>query len=159
MTNSAESLASSVKIGSFARITFYFQVLLTICRLTLITLDGNALRGSKMYTCPVCGYDDMPSPPRSFSICSSCGTEFGYDDFDTTHEELRLRWLSKGARWFSRSRPAPPNWNWYEQLLTAQLVDGVRITGTDSAIDPESIAGPPVYPVSIEQHTTYEIRF
>jgi DNA-directed RNA polymerase subunit RPC12/RpoP len=71
------------------------------------------------YTCPVCAYDRMVKPPVNFTICSSCGTEFGYDDAGRSYEELRAEWLNNGALWFSDATPAPDGWNGYLQLLLA----------------------------------------
>jgi len=65
--------------------------------------------------CPVCGYS-LERPPADYRICPSCGTEFGYDDAGRSHRELRTAWLRSGARWWSRSRPAPVGWDPYEQL-------------------------------------------
>jgi hypothetical protein len=71
------------------------------------------------YECPVCGYKALPEPPSNFSICPSCGTEFGYDDASTSHAALRRNWITHGFPWFSRSRPSPPNWNAWKQLIDA----------------------------------------
>jgi len=75
--------------------------------------------------CPVCGYSGLERPPADFAICSCCGTEFGYDDFDVSVETLRSRWRSAGSPWFSRHTPPPPGWNPYRQLLNAGLVHEV----------------------------------
>lgn len=75
--------------------------------------------GSMSYTCPVCGYAALPEPPDNFSICPSCGTEFGYDDTSASHATLRRAWIKQGFTWFSRSRPTPPNWNAWKQLIDA----------------------------------------
>src|ERR1017187_7282190 len=48
-----------------------------------------------MYLCSVCGYDRLEDPPKNFTICPSCGTEFGYDDAFASHAELRAKWLRK----------------------------------------------------------------
>jgi hypothetical protein len=72
-----------------------------------------------MNICPVCGYKKLPRPPENFLICPSCGTEFGYDDFKKSHEELRYEWMSAGMHWFSRSRQRPANWNPLDQLASA----------------------------------------
>ena len=56
------------------------------------------------YTCPVCSYYPMADPPRDWNICPCCGTEFGNDDYDRTHAELRAAWEAKGRPWFSRAR-------------------------------------------------------
>ena len=71
------------------------------------------------YTCPVCGYAALKYPPKDYTICPSCGTEFGYTDFATTHEELRNQWIASGARWHNRRTPPPPNWDPFEQLVQA----------------------------------------
>ena len=72
------------------------------------------------YICPVCGYDELTQPPENFSICECCGTEFGNDDFDRSHAELRREWISNDMPWFSRSVPAPKNWSSLRQLIIAE---------------------------------------
>lgn len=78
------------------------------------------------FSCPVCGYDDSELPSFGAEwrdeICPSCGTQFGYDDANTSHEELRRRWVSTGARWASRN-PAPADFNGLEQLRRAGFLD------------------------------------
>ncbi len=69
------------------------------------------------YMCPVCAYPDLPTPPENFSICPSCGTEFGFDDSATSHKELRLRWIRARAPWFNDMVPKPWKWNPWQQLL------------------------------------------
>jgi hypothetical protein len=77
--------------------------------------------------CPVCGFGGLHQPARnekgggSFEICPSCGTEFGYHDTTRSDEELRHAWVQAGARWHSRSRPPPPDWDPYRQLRQAGL--------------------------------------
>jgi hypothetical protein len=70
------------------------------------------------YRCLVCGYDQMPHPPRDYSICPCCGVEYAIDDAFDSHLDIRNEWLRRGAPWFSRLKPyAPPaNWNAWEQL-------------------------------------------
>jgi hypothetical protein len=75
------------------------------------------------YTCPVCGFDQMPFPPEDNNICSCCGTEFGYHDRGRSHHEVRKMWVSKGCRWFSATMTPPADWNPYVQMLGAGLVD------------------------------------
>jgi hypothetical protein len=89
-----------------------------------------------MNTCPVCGYDRLTRPPADFYICPCCGTEFGNDDFETSHAELRGRWLRNHAPWFSRATPPPPYWNAYGQLRRAGLLS-VGVGSSDS--DPSFI--------------------
>ena len=69
------------------------------------------------YQCPVCGYDELTKPPEDYTICPSCGTEFGNDDFDRAHKELRDIWISRHMPWFSKSTLPPKNWNPYRQLI------------------------------------------
>ena len=80
----------------------------------------------KTYLCPVCGYDELSAPPADHTICPSCGTEFGYDDVATSHEELRTRWLATGARWWYSGAPPPPNWNPYQQVLRVAATGPTR---------------------------------
>jgi hypothetical protein len=63
------------------------------------------------YTCQVCGYSKLEYPPDEFTICPSCGTEFGNDDFEYSHAELRQRWIASGMRWWSENDPIPDGWN------------------------------------------------
>lgn len=73
------------------------------------------------YLCPVCGYPELARPPLDDTICPCCGTHFGYHDFSFTHDELRARWIERGARWFSRTQPAPSLWNPFVQLAAARM--------------------------------------
>lgn len=70
------------------------------------------------YRCLVCGYDQMPHPPRDYSICPCCGVEYGIDDAFDSYLEIRNEWLRRGAPWFSSLKPyvAPMNWRAWEQL-------------------------------------------
>jgi len=71
------------------------------------------------YRCPVCCYAELSRPPRDDTICPCCGTHFGYHDYAISHDELRRRWISAGANWFSKVRPHPENWNAAKQLREA----------------------------------------
>jgi hypothetical protein len=79
------------------------------------------------FLCPVCGFSELLRAAQDDVICPCCGTQFGYHDYTTTHEQLRQRWIAAGARWHSRAHAAPPGWNAVLQLLTARL--GVEIVG------------------------------
>lgn len=84
---------------------------------------------SVTYTCPVCGYPGLDEPPYtyadisgpSYEICPSCGTEYGYDDDETSHQELREKWLAAGPVWYSKSRPQPEGWDGKKQLNASGL--------------------------------------
>jgi hypothetical protein len=71
-----------------------------------------------MNTCPVCGFNQLRSEPKNYHICPCCRTEFGNDDVEYTHDELRQRWIyeTKG-QWWSTYHPAPPFWSPIAQLL------------------------------------------
>ncbi len=82
------------------------------------------------YTCPVCGYNELELPPADFTICPSCGTEFGYHDATASIEELRQRWIKRGAPWTSQAAPPPPDWNPWAQLW--------RIISPERAVDAQA---------------------
>lgn len=67
------------------------------------------------YSCPVCLFDDMPYPPRDYDICPCCGTEFGNDDAEYSHDELRAAWIANGAQWFFEQ--PPDGWSPWSQLI------------------------------------------
>jgi len=77
------------------------------------------------HTCPVCGYAQLEEPhldavgEPTYSICPSCGTQFGADDLTTSHEALRKLWLDGGAAWWSEAKPAPAGWSASAQLESA----------------------------------------
>ena len=72
--------------------------------------------GTKMYTCPVCGFDRLEDPPNNYTICPSCGTEFEYDDVRMTRAELRRAWVEGGYKWWSELERPPARWNPERQL-------------------------------------------
>jgi hypothetical protein len=79
-----------------------------------------------MYICTVCGFDGLKYPPADHVICPSCGTQFGLDDEgpfskDEAHLRLRNRWISNGAKWYSKVLPEPAQWNPYNQMMVAGL--------------------------------------
>lgn len=63
----------------------------------------------------------MPFPPEDNNICSSCGTEFGYDDVSKSRDQLTRAWVAKGAPWFSKYASPPPNWIPWLQMINAGL--------------------------------------
>lgn len=101
----------------------------------------------RSYICPVCGYPDLDTPSRMGEICPSCGVEFGYDDdLGVSYEDLRNRWLERGAPWFSRATHPPPQWNALNQLeavgLTSSTVGAVELLEfTDAVSTVEMSAG------------------
>lgn len=75
------------------------------------------------YTCPVCAFTGLEESPAYFTICPSCGTEFGYHDFVRGHDELRSKWIGTGPQWHSSVILAPPQWDGMEQLRRGGLID------------------------------------
>lgn len=69
------------------------------------------------YSCPVCFFSKLPYPPRDYHICPCCSTEFGNDDAEFTHSQLREMWIASGANWFFGN--PPPFWNPWMQLIEA----------------------------------------
>jgi len=69
-----------------------------------------------MYTCPVCGYNELPEPPEDWMICPCCNTMFGYSDENWGVDALRREWIQMGARWGSEDIPPPPSWSPVVQL-------------------------------------------
>lgn len=82
------------------------------------------------HTCPVCGYElnfkAWDNGYDSQEICPSCGTQFGYNDFGTSKEEIISKWRTLRKNWIERGmkfkHPSsmlklPSNdWNPSEQL-------------------------------------------
>jgi hypothetical protein len=62
-------------------------------------------------------FDRLPYPPADYHICPCCSTEFGSDDAQFSHAQLREMWLAGGAAWFF-GRP-PHGWNPWLQLIRA----------------------------------------
>jgi len=59
----------------------------------------------KLYVCPVCYFDKLEQPPRDYTICQCCGTEFENDDETHSHKELRKFWVQDGMVWFFENPP------------------------------------------------------
>ena len=80
------------------------------------------MHSENAYMCPVCGFAALDEPPYdehgypTYTICPSCGTEFGYDDATTTHAQLRRKWIDGGMCWWSKTRPAPLGWDAERQI-------------------------------------------
>ena len=108
-----------------------------------------------MHTCPVCGYAQLEFPPEDFTICPSCGTEFGYQDTMKSHEQLRAEWIASGPLWHSRVIRPPAFWNPFDQLIQAGFgadlpyLDGLRFTQVVTYASLETIT--PVNPAEIRE--------
>ncbi len=88
---------------------------------------------SKKYVCPVCGYDQLDEPAASHSVCSCCGTHFGYHDIGHTWDELRRNWLLRGAPWFSKAVSPPPGWSPVRQVGRLLEMEDIRVTASSSS--------------------------
>jgi len=71
---------------------------------------------TRTYPCPVCAYG-LDTPAANFTICPSCGVEFGYSDIGVTHKELRREWIQFNAPWTSSVIRKPFYWNPWVQLI------------------------------------------
>lgn len=76
------------------------------------------------FRCPVCLFAGLPYPPSDYHICPCCGTEFGNDDVEFSHEQLVQRWINSGAHWFYEKPPA--DWSPWVQLFDGGRLDLVR---------------------------------
>lgn len=90
---------------------------------TTLTISTSNAQGIDISTCPVCGYD-LEEPIQPYDICSSCGTEFGVSDVNSTIAKLREAWLETGPRWWSPVTPSPVGWDPHRQLQ--RLIGVVR---------------------------------
>jgi hypothetical protein len=70
-----------------------------------------------LYVCPVCGYNELSSPPEDWKICPCCLTEFGYNDVEWGVDLLRKEWIEAGAKWESEHLAQPEEWSPIKQLL------------------------------------------
>ncbi len=70
-----------------------------------------------MYTCPVCGFNELPYPPEDWMICPCCNTMFGYSDVQWGNDVLRKEWIQTGAKWGSDDISQPEYWSPIQQLL------------------------------------------
>ena len=92
------------------------------------------------HKCPVCAYPDLAAPPIDFEICPCCGTEFGLDDDQKDHDELRSDWIARDMRWFSRANRPPLGWNPARQLLEAGHMNVVpRAAASNVSTRPERV--------------------
>ena len=89
------------------------------------------------YTCPVCFFPDLEDPPKDYNICPCCGIEFGYEDANRTHEELRQNWIECGMKWWSTVSEdrIPKNWNPEEQLKRGYEQTLSRTPGKDEVTE------------------------
>jgi hypothetical protein len=62
----------------------------------------------------------LPYPPADYHICPCCATEFGNDDAEFSHQQLREMWVAGGANWFFGR--APEQWNPWYQLIESGYV-------------------------------------
>lgn len=95
------------------------------------------------YNCPVCNFSQLESPPRNYTICRCCGTEFDYDDSTLSHAQLRDRWIQNGMRWHSRRVNPPVDWNPIVQLLKGGY--GYQLNARRDATEVQTIGRPAVY--------------
>jgi hypothetical protein len=102
------------------------------------------------YTCPVCGYSQMPGPPENYTICPSCGTQFGYDDASRSHRTLRNEWLLSGAPWFSSFTHPDVLWNGFRQVYESGLPFDVPAPAVDYEWIVVPVRGPKDYSLQVQ---------
>ena len=71
--------------------------------------------------------------PADYHICLCCGTEFGNDDADFSHAQLREMWIASGAHWFFREPPV--EWNPWVQLVKAGMLEAIPDSQSRVIID------------------------
>ena len=93
------------------------------------------------YQCLVCGYNEMPKPPRDYNICPCCGVEYDLDNAFEDFRSLRDEWLTNGGHWFSRhpQQKAPGNWNAWDQLDLADYEYSIPRHRSSSALRISSV--------------------
>jgi hypothetical protein len=89
------------------------------------------------YRCPVCGFASLPYPPADYHICPCCSTEFGSDDADYTHEQLREMWVAGGSAWFFGQQPE--RWNPWTQLILAGFTGALPADFQNISFDSNTI--------------------
>lgn len=90
-------------------------------------------------TCPVCGYDKINEPKLKWSICPSCGTQFGLSDSGRTWEQLRHDWIyDDGATWQDGYFSPPPYWSPISQFrnigYNCTIADRRSINGRETVL-------------------------
>lgn len=105
------------------------------------------------FRCPVCLYDRLPYPPSDYHICPCCGTEFGNDDADVSHAELRQRWIAAGAPWFYENPPEA--WNPWLQLIRGGYKYNWPFHVEVSTSQPKGVYGE----VNLLPHSTPRVAF
>jgi hypothetical protein len=88
------------------------------------------------YQCPVCLFSGLPYPPTDYHICPCCGTEFGNDDEEFTHTQLRDLWIAHGAKWFFGAPTA--DWNPYMQLIAGDHAEAVPVFALRVRAEPDT---------------------
>ena len=87
------------------------------------------------YKCPVCLFSGLPYPPADYHICPCCGTEFGNEDQELTHAQLRDIWIAHGANWFFGAPTA--DWNPYMQLIAGGHPEAVPVFAIGVSAEPD----------------------
>lgn len=92
------------------------------------------------FTCLVCQYPKLKSPPRSpsgggsYEICPACGYQYGVDDDDLqiSPAQWLRKWRAAGAPWSSQSIKQPKNWAAPEKI-SAKKTPAKRVTKKKSS--------------------------
>ena len=90
-------------------------------------------------TCPVCGYQ-MSEPANNYNVCSSCGTEFGVSDVNSSLADLRDAWLESGPTWWSKAEEMPENWNPLKQMEDAGISMKRPVASVETSVSTTSVS-------------------
>lgn len=87
-------------------------------------------------TCPVCGFDNINEPKLKWSICPSCGTQFGLSDSHYSYSELREMWIrDKNMAWQGPESLRPLKWSPIIQLFRAGFINYDFVSHKPEAIE------------------------
>ncbi len=73
---------------------------------------------AQRYLCGVCGWME----DEVVDVCPSCGAGSDPSDFSKSPMDLRIAWVSAGAKWFG-STPPPEGWDGIRQLANLNGID------------------------------------
>jgi hypothetical protein len=92
------------------------------------------------YRCPVCMFVRLPYPATAYHICPCCGTEFGNDDAEFSHGQLREMWAASGGFWFFGN--PPQLWNPWMQLIEGGHPEAVPLFSVRVGMVADTRLGP-----------------
>src|SRR5208337_3315530 len=110
-----------------------------VCERFMFKIGTNRKKRGE-YPCPVCAFG-LDYPAEDFTICPSCGVEFGYETAGRSFAELRHEWIATGAHWASPVISRPSGWNPWLQLINAGYQYEIRFPIRIAAERQNSVTG------------------